>query len=137
MWLQRQPKKAHVTPEGKSNVLHMQRNKMQKKITMPAHLMYDGKDPRLFEHFSAVAQRMGVYTANDYADILEFLIGRWRSTSANSSSCMHICMCDVENWSTRSTAKCSLVMVLHQPPLDQILIYQLNGHCFISCMHQR
>ncbi|TKY56027.1 Acyl-of acyl-carrier-protein desaturase 6 [Spatholobus suberectus] len=51
---------------------------MEKKITMPAHLMYDGEDPRLFEHYSAVAQRMGVYTANDYADILEFLIGRWR-----------------------------------------------------------
>ncbi|XP_028757626.1 stearoyl-[acyl-carrier-protein] 9-desaturase 6, chloroplastic [Neltuma alba] len=51
---------------------------MHKKITMPAHLMYDGEDPRLFEHFSAVAQRMGVYTANDYADILEFLIERWR-----------------------------------------------------------
>lgn len=51
---------------------------MRKKITMPAHLMYDGKDPHLFEHFSAVAQRMGVYTAEDYADILEFLIGRWR-----------------------------------------------------------
>ena len=51
---------------------------MRKKITMPAHLMYDGRDPRLFEHFSAVAQRMGVYTAEDYADILEFLIGRWR-----------------------------------------------------------
>ncbi|KAA8538322.1 hypothetical protein F0562_027855 [Nyssa sinensis] len=51
---------------------------MRKKITMPAHLMYDGQDPRLFDHFSAVAQRLGVYTANDYADILEFLIGRWR-----------------------------------------------------------
>ncbi|QHN87542.1 Stearoyl-[acyl-carrier-protein] 9-desaturase 6 [Arachis hypogaea] len=51
---------------------------MQKKITMPAHLMYDGSDPKLFEHFSAVAQRLGVYTANDYADILEFLVGRWR-----------------------------------------------------------
>ncbi|PON76321.1 Fatty acid desaturase, type [Parasponia andersonii] len=51
---------------------------MRKKITMPAHLMYDGRDPRLFEHFSAVAQRLGVYTADDYADILEFLIGRWR-----------------------------------------------------------
>ncbi|WCJ43427.1 Stearoyl-[acyl-carrier-protein] 9-desaturase chloroplastic [Euphorbia peplus] len=50
---------------------------MRKKITMPAHLMYDGQDPHLFEHFSAVAQRMGVYTADDYADILEFLIGRW------------------------------------------------------------
>ncbi|KAK7293738.1 hypothetical protein RJT34_16611 [Clitoria ternatea] len=51
---------------------------MEKKITMPAHLMYDGEDPKLFEHYSAVAQRLGVYTANDYADILEFLIGRWR-----------------------------------------------------------
>ncbi|KAK4433741.1 Stearoyl-[acyl-carrier-protein] 9-desaturase 6, chloroplastic [Sesamum alatum] len=51
---------------------------MRKKITMPAHLMYDGQDPHLFEHFSAVAQRMGVYTAEDYAGILEFLIGRWR-----------------------------------------------------------
>ncbi|CAI9763977.1 unnamed protein product [Fraxinus pennsylvanica] len=51
---------------------------MRKKITMPAHLMYDGHDEHLFEHFSAVAQRLGVYTLNDYADILEFLIGRWR-----------------------------------------------------------
>lgn len=51
---------------------------MAKKITMPAHLMYDGQDPRLFEHFAAVAQRTGVYTANDYANILENLIERWR-----------------------------------------------------------
>jgi len=51
---------------------------MRKKITMPAHLMHDGQDPHLFEHFSSVAQRLGVYTADDYADILEFLIGRWR-----------------------------------------------------------
>lgn len=50
---------------------------MEKKITMPAHLMYDGVDPRLFEHFAAVAQRLGVYTVHDYADILEFLIERW------------------------------------------------------------
>jgi acyl-[acyl-carrier-protein] desaturase len=50
---------------------------MRKKITMPAHLMYDGRDPRLFKHFSGVAQCLGVYTADDYADILEFLIGWW------------------------------------------------------------
>uniref|UniRef100_A0A5B7C3X4 Putative stearoyl-ACP desaturase n=1 Tax=Davidia involucrata TaxID=16924 RepID=A0A5B7C3X4_DAVIN len=50
---------------------------MRKKISMPAHLMYDGEDDNLFEHFSAVAQRVGVYTAKDYADILEFLVGRW------------------------------------------------------------
>ncbi|KAD4586307.1 hypothetical protein E3N88_23908 [Mikania micrantha] len=51
---------------------------MKKKITMPAHLMYDGQDPSLFEHFAAVAQRLGIYTADDYADILEYLIGRWK-----------------------------------------------------------
>lgn len=50
---------------------------MRKKISMPAHLMYDGRDENLFEHFSTVAQRLGVYTAKDYADILEFLVGRW------------------------------------------------------------
>lgn len=50
---------------------------MKKKIAMPAHLMYDGKEDNLFEHFSMVAQRLGVYTARDYADILEFLVQRW------------------------------------------------------------
>ncbi|KAL3503979.1 hypothetical protein ACH5RR_033820 [Cinchona calisaya] len=50
---------------------------MRKKITMPAHLMHDDEDPHLFEHFAAVAQRLGVYTANDYANILEFFIGFW------------------------------------------------------------
>ncbi|KAG9440794.1 hypothetical protein H6P81_020959 [Aristolochia fimbriata] len=50
---------------------------MKKNISMPAHLMYDGQDDNLFEHFSAVAQRLGVYTASDYADILEFLVRRW------------------------------------------------------------
>lgn len=50
---------------------------MQKKIAMPAHMMYDGRDDNLFEHFSAAAQRLQVYTAKDYADILQFLVGRW------------------------------------------------------------
>jgi acyl-[acyl-carrier-protein] desaturase len=51
---------------------------MRKKVAMPAHLMYDGRDDGLFARFSAVAQRLGVYTARDYADILEFLVRRWR-----------------------------------------------------------
>jgi acyl-[acyl-carrier-protein] desaturase len=53
-------------------------NMMRHNITMPAHLMHDGQDPRLFDNFSAVAQRIGVYTTDDYVDILEFLIGRWK-----------------------------------------------------------
>ncbi|XVE84420.1 hypothetical protein DITRI_Ditri17bG0012700 [Diplodiscus trichospermus] len=50
---------------------------MKKKITMPAEFIYDGRDENLFDHFSAVAQRIGVYTAKDYADIVEFLVDRW------------------------------------------------------------
>uniref|UniRef100_A0A6V7NHV9 Acyl-[acyl-carrier-protein] desaturase n=1 Tax=Ananas comosus var. bracteatus TaxID=296719 RepID=A0A6V7NHV9_ANACO len=51
---------------------------MRKRITMPAHLMHDGRDARLFENFSAVAQKIGVYTAGDYARIVEFLVDRWK-----------------------------------------------------------
>ncbi|KAK4734005.1 hypothetical protein R3W88_008266 [Solanum pinnatisectum] len=50
---------------------------MMRKNLDATHLMYDGRDDNLFEHFSAVAQRLGVYTAKDYAYILEFLVGRW------------------------------------------------------------
>lgn len=50
---------------------------MKKNITMPAKLMDDGRDPGLFRHFSAVAQRIGVYTARDYAQIIEDLIRTW------------------------------------------------------------
>ncbi|XP_034686838.1 stearoyl-[acyl-carrier-protein] 9-desaturase, chloroplastic-like isoform X3 [Vitis riparia] len=52
-------------------------DRMRKKITMPGLLMYDGCDENLFEHFSAVAQRLGVYTAKDYVDVLEFFVERW------------------------------------------------------------
>ncbi|KAL5773552.1 hypothetical protein ACOSQ2_013476 [Xanthoceras sorbifolium] len=50
---------------------------MTKKIKMLAPFLYDGQDDSLFKHYSAVAQRLGVYTAKDYADILEFLVGRY------------------------------------------------------------
>ncbi|XP_051227600.1 stearoyl-[acyl-carrier-protein] 9-desaturase 1, chloroplastic [Lolium perenne] len=51
---------------------------MRKRITMPAHLMHDGRDVDLFDHFASVAQRLGVYTARDYADIVEHLVKRWK-----------------------------------------------------------
>ncbi|KAK2390546.1 Plant stearoyl-acyl-carrier-protein desaturase family protein [Trifolium repens] len=39
---------------------------LSNNITMPGHLMHDGRDPHLFGHFSAVAQRIGVrfFTTN-------------------------------------------------------------------------
>lgn len=43
---------------------------MKKKISMLAHRMYEGRNDNLFEHFYTVAQRLGVYIAKDYVDIL-------------------------------------------------------------------
>ena len=51
---------------------------MKKKITMPAVLMYDGRDDLLFARFSRVAQQLGVYTAYDYADIVDDLVASWK-----------------------------------------------------------
>ncbi|KAL3365952.1 hypothetical protein AABB24_010866 [Solanum stoloniferum] len=51
---------------------------MKKKIIMPMHLMYDGQDPNIFEHFSAISERQGIYTSRHYAEILEFFIIRWK-----------------------------------------------------------
>ncbi|KAL2245731.1 stearoyl-[acyl-carrier-protein] 9-desaturase 6, chloroplastic-like [Sesamum indicum] len=50
---------------------------MRKRVIMPSHLMCDGRDPHLFQHFSSVTERIGVYTAIDYIEILEFLIEEW------------------------------------------------------------
>lgn len=51
---------------------------MRGQIVMPAELMTDGKDAKLYENFSEVAQRLGVYTAIDYADIIEHLVDHWK-----------------------------------------------------------
>lgn len=59
---------------------------MKKKIAMPAHLMYDGQNDHLFDDFSLVAQRTGVYTARDYADIMEHLVKRWEVSSIRGLS---------------------------------------------------
>jgi acyl-[acyl-carrier-protein] desaturase len=77
---------------------------MQKSVVMPAHLLHDGskgidgllaedcsryhtaKDEGatvtyrsgFFNDFSALADSMGVYTAQDYAECVEHLLKRWR-----------------------------------------------------------
>lgn len=53
---------------------------MKKKIVMPAHLLREsgGKISELFEHFSDAAQRVKVYTSQDYIDIFKSLIGEWK-----------------------------------------------------------
>ncbi|OIV97989.1 hypothetical protein TanjilG_14089 [Lupinus angustifolius] len=51
---------------------------MRNKITMPAHMMKDGRDPHLYDHLGAVSQRLKIYSTNDYINIVEYLIGRWK-----------------------------------------------------------
>ncbi|XP_003561988.2 acyl-[acyl-carrier-protein] desaturase 4, chloroplastic isoform X1 [Brachypodium distachyon] len=69
-----------VDPDGMVRALaHVMRG----KVTMPGLLMSDGRDAAcgdgtLFERFSAVAERVGVYTARDYGDLVEHFVRRWR-----------------------------------------------------------
>ena len=50
---------------------------MKNTVTMPARLMADGVAPDLFNQFAIVAQKIGVYTMRDYADIMEHLLVYW------------------------------------------------------------
>lgn len=51
---------------------------LSRSIVMPAKLMTDGKDPDIFGLFSAITQRNGIYTAQDYADILKHFVQLWQ-----------------------------------------------------------
>ncbi|MSP84324.1 MAG: acyl-ACP desaturase [Flavobacteriaceae bacterium] len=52
---------------------------MKQKIVMPAQFLRESgeKMSSAFEHFSDSAQRIGVYTASDYVDIMQKLIEKW------------------------------------------------------------
>jgi acyl-[acyl-carrier-protein] desaturase len=52
---------------------------MKQKIVMPAHFLRESgqKISSAFEQFSDSAQRIGVYTAADYVDIMQKLIDKW------------------------------------------------------------
>ncbi len=52
---------------------------MRRKIVMPAHLLREsgGAIGELFIHFSDAAQRIQVYTTQDYIDILKSLLADW------------------------------------------------------------
>jgi acyl-[acyl-carrier-protein] desaturase len=53
---------------------------MRKKIVMPAHFLREVglKIGQTFGHFTDAAQRLGIYTAIDYVDILKELIDEWQ-----------------------------------------------------------
>lgn len=46
-------------------------------IAMPGARMADGRTPDLYDRFAAASQRLGVYTAHDYAGIIGHLVDAW------------------------------------------------------------
>jgi len=68
-----------IDPNGAINAFEQM---MRKQITMPAVLMEKGgKDPNIFLDFSAITQKIGVYTTWDYASIIEHLVALWKIDS--------------------------------------------------------
>lgn len=66
---------AEVDPQG---VIIAIEQMLRQTIHMPAQLIDDGTTQNLFDHFSVVAQRLGVYTAQDYAQIIDHLVQYWK-----------------------------------------------------------
>jgi acyl-[acyl-carrier-protein] desaturase len=51
---------------------------MRKQIVMPSIMMGEGSSkPNMFADFSAITQKIGVYTAFDYANIIDHLVKLW------------------------------------------------------------
>jgi len=73
---------------------------LRRVIAMPGRLMFDGKDPDLFDHFSVVAQRTGMYTVSDYASIVRHLVQVWniagRSLSGKAARAQEFLCCHAE-----------------------------------------
>jgi len=54
---------------------------MKHRISMPARLMSYGTEKDLFNQFAVIAQRIGVYTIRDYAEVIEHLVNNWEIAS--------------------------------------------------------
>lgn len=70
---------AQIITVDPNEVLIAFEDMMKKKIVMPAHFLREvgKKAGETFTHFADAAQRLGVYTAVDYVDILKQLISDW------------------------------------------------------------
>lgn len=69
-----------VDPSG---IMQAFEHMMKNKIVMPAHLLREsgGMIGQVFTHFSDAAQRMMVYTTQDYINILNSLLKEWKIDS--------------------------------------------------------
>ncbi|APW60086.1 acyl-ACP desaturase [Paludisphaera borealis] len=59
------------------NAMLAYRHMLRRLISMPGARMEDGRDPDLFDHYSNVTQRTGVYTTTEYAGIISHLNKAW------------------------------------------------------------
>ncbi|HVX85006.1 MAG TPA: acyl-ACP desaturase [Phycisphaerae bacterium] len=75
----------HVFDADPNGALLAFRNMLRSLIAMPGKLMYDGKDPDLFDHFAIIAQRHEIYTVHDYAAIIEHLVKTWRIATRHAT----------------------------------------------------
>lgn len=69
-----------------SNALIAFADMMRQRIAMPAKLMDDGSGHDVFSEFAIVAQRCGVYTTRDYAEVIEHLVAFWDLGSLRGQS---------------------------------------------------
>jgi acyl-[acyl-carrier-protein] desaturase len=68
-----------IDPNG---ALQSFKEMMSKQIVMPAVLMAEGNpNPNIFNDFSAITQKIGVYTTWDYANIIDHLVSLWKIES--------------------------------------------------------
>jgi acyl-[acyl-carrier-protein] desaturase len=70
---------AHIFEIDPSGALLAFEKMMKKQITMPAVMMDKAESTdNLFTRFSAITQKMGIYTAFDYAAIIKHLTQLWK-----------------------------------------------------------
>ena len=71
---------SHILEIDPSEMMIAFEDMMRKKIVMPAHFLRESgvKMGQTFSHFSDAAQRLGVYTTNDYIEIMESLLKDWK-----------------------------------------------------------
>lgn len=62
------------------------RDMMKTTVKMPAALMTDGQDPTIYDKFTTVTQKLGVYTSHDYSDIIDHLVARWKVSTLSGLS---------------------------------------------------
>lgn len=71
----------HVFEQDPEGAMLALAGMLDRQIAMPGRFMGGPDDPDLFERFALVAQRIGVYTAADYAAIVGHLVETWQVTA--------------------------------------------------------